>query len=121
VGYELLPHRFRLVDLLAACSNLPTHKIRMSCLAYERIRVRLAWNPDSKLGFIVYRCTYTSDDDWRRFMEFLDKTVHQSLVGAELEDVLDRLEWNVQEDVSLEEASFDTVRRFVTHAYNRIC
>jgi hypothetical protein len=27
----------------------------------------------------------------------------------------------VQEDVSLEEASFDTVRRFVTHAYNRIC
>ncbi|OSS52587.1 hypothetical protein B5807_02545 [Epicoccum nigrum] len=83
----------------------------MSCLAYERIRVRLAWNPDSKLGFIVYRCTYTSDDDWRRFMEFLDKTVHQSLVDAELGDVLDRLEWNVQEDVSLEEASFDTVRR----------
>lgn len=92
----------------------------MSCLAYERIRIRLASYADSKLGFLVYRCTYASDDDWRRFMEFLDKTVRQSLVDAELGDVLDRLEWKVQEDVSLEEASFDTVRRFVTDGYSRI-
>lgn len=54
-------------------------------------------------------------------MEFLDKTVRQSLVDAELGDVLDRLEWKVQEDASLEEASFDTVRRFVTEGYSRIC
>jgi hypothetical protein len=96
----------------------------MSCGAYQRLRIRLLSNPDSKLGFLVYRCTYASDEDWSRFMEFLDKTVRQSLVNAELEDVLDRLDWNVQDDVSLEEANVticvDTVRRFVAHDWNRI-
>jgi hypothetical protein len=54
-------------------------------------------------------------------MEFLDKMVRQSLVNAKFGDVLDRLERSVHEDVSLEEASFDTVRRFVTHGYNGTC
>jgi hypothetical protein len=121
VGCEILPHRFRLVDLLAAYSQLLTNRTRMSCWTYERIRIRLASDADSKLGFLVYRCAYASDDDWRRFMEFLDKMVRQSLVNAEFGDVLDRLERSVHEDVGLEEASFDTVRRFVTHGYNGTC
>jgi hypothetical protein len=41
--------------------------------------------------------------------------VRQSLVNAEFGDVLDRLKQSVHEDVSLKEASFDTVQRFVTH------
>ena len=85
----------------------------MSNAANRRIHARLSGDPEMKLGFIVYRCTYASDDDWNRFMEYLDSTVRATLVRAELEDVLDRLDWNVQEDTNLEEASFDDVRRLV--------
>lgn len=85
----------------------------MSNAANRRIRARLSHDPEMKLGFIVYRCTYASDDDWNRFMGYLDTTVRATLVKAELEDVLDRLDWNVQEDINLEEASFEEVRRFV--------
>jgi hypothetical protein len=28
-------------------------------------------SPDEKLGFVVYRCTYQSDEDWKKFMECL--------------------------------------------------
>ena len=85
----------------------------MSNAANRRIRARLSNDPEMKLGFIVYRCTYASDNDWNRFMGYLDTTVRATLVKAELEDVLDRLDWNVQEDINLEEASFEEVRRFV--------
>ena len=85
----------------------------MSNAADRRIRDRLSNDPEMKLGFIVYRCTYASDDDWNRFMRYLGTTVRASLVKAELGDVLDRLDWNVQEDINLEEASFEEVRRFV--------
>lgn len=85
----------------------------MSNAANRRIRDRLSNDPEMKLGFIVYRCTYASDDDWNRFMRYLGTTVRATLVKAELGDVLDRLDWNVQEDINLEEASFEEVRRFV--------
>ncbi|KAJ4985094.1 hypothetical protein SVAN01_09397 [Stagonosporopsis vannaccii] len=83
----------------------------MSCPAYAEIRTTLQRYPDSKLGFIVYRCTYESDSDWEKFMTYLTTSVRTQLGEEELGDVAARLDWNVQQDPALlDGASFETVR-----------
>jgi hypothetical protein len=84
----------------------------MSCPAYKEIRDSLQRYPDSKPGFIVYRCTYDSESGWEKFMTYLTTSVRRQLEEEELGDIADRLDWNVQQDpASLEGATFDTVRR----------
>lgn len=83
----------------------------MSCPAYAEIGKTLQRYPDSKLGFIVYRCTYESDSDWEKFMTYLTISVRTQLEEEELGDVADRLSWNVQQDPALlDGGSFETVR-----------
>ena len=87
-------------------------------MSYERIRDSLTHSSDLKLGFVVYRCTYDSQDECNFFMKYLDSTIHVTLREADLGDMVDRLDWNVQEDPDLDDATFDTVRRDAY--YNRI-
>jgi hypothetical protein len=83
----------------------------VSCPGYEEIRTSLLRYPDSKLGFLVYRCTYASDADWQRFMTYLTTSVRATLEKDKLGDIADRLDWNVQSDAaSLDGADFLTVR-----------
>jgi hypothetical protein len=34
--------------------------------AHEQVRKRFMYSPDEKLGFVVYRCTYQIDEDWKK-------------------------------------------------------
>lgn len=80
-------------------------------MAYEELRWELQQHPDEKFGFIVYRCTYESDEEWNRFMAYLDTTVCGSLERAQLDDISDRIDWAVQESEDLDGASIDVVRQ----------
>jgi len=87
----------------------------MSCPAYEGMRDSLHRYPDSKLGFIVYRCTYDSDADWEKCMSYLTTYVRTRLEKDKLGDIADRPDWNIQQDrAALDGANLETVRRHVT-------
>ncbi|PSK58682.1 hypothetical protein B9Z65_6697 [Elsinoe australis] len=68
-------------------------------------------------GFVIYRCTYKSDDEWSRFLQILNATVREALEAEdEVEDegyvgLMDTLDWSVQEDLELEGARKHEVRR----------
>ena len=55
-------------------------------------------NPSLKWGFVIYRCTYESDLDWARFMDLLNTRVRLNLEEEGGLDLLDRLDWSVQDD-----------------------
>ena len=77
----------------------------------KRIREVLEWNADLRWGFVIYRCTYDDDDEWARFMEFLDTRVRLNLQDEDGEDLYERIDWAVQEDrESLDGARSDAVR-----------
>ncbi|KAJ8112296.1 hypothetical protein OPT61_g5303 [Boeremia exigua] len=82
----------------------------MSSPANESIRNRLAANPDSKWGFVIFRCTYHCNKEWEQFMTFLNAHVRAQLESEELGDCFDRLDWNVQEDPRYEGMIDDDVR-----------
>lgn len=70
----------------------------MVSLANESIRGRLEDIPNSSWGFVVYRCTYSSDEEWEKYMAVLNAHVRAQLELEELSDCFDRINWNVQED-----------------------
>jgi len=75
----------------------------------DRVRGILEMYPDAKFGFMVYRCTYDNEENWNRFMEFLNAQAKGTLVEEEAEDLFDRLDWNLQEDQSLDGATMKEV------------
>ena len=79
--------------------------------AYRKIRETLQSNPEAKFGFVIYRCTYNNDADWHRFMELLNEQTKTSLEENKIGDLYSRIDWNVQQDPSLDEADFEEVRR----------
>ena len=83
--------------------------------AYESLRDRLAYYPDSKWGFVIYRCTYSSDEEWEKYMSILNTHVRARLASneEELGDIFDRIDWNVQEDPRYEGMSDDEIRMCV--------
>ncbi|PVI04320.1 hypothetical protein DM02DRAFT_669142 [Periconia macrospinosa] len=76
----------------------------------DRIRKILESNPDAKLGFVVYRCTYADDEQWNCFMEYLNAQAQSALKEYNLGDLSSRLDWNVQQDPTLNDASLEQVR-----------
>lgn len=78
---------------------------------YERLREKIMRYPDAKFGFVVYRCTYKDEESWKKFMEYLDAHTRWQLEEAGIGDLYLRLDWNVQEDPQLEDASEIEVRR----------
>jgi hypothetical protein len=92
----------------------------MSCPANRALRWKFQQDRDRKLGFSVYRCTYSSDSEWKRFMAYLDTTVRAALAREELDDLCDRLDWAVQEDEDLNKAKVDVVRRSVYDPFSSV-
>ncbi len=70
--------------------------------ANESVRIRLEEDPNSKWGFLIYRCTYKSQDKWNRFMEYFKALVRIDLVRNDLSDCYSRLDWRVEEDPAYE-------------------
>lgn len=62
-------------------------------------------------GFVVYRTDYTSDAKWVSFMSFLNAQARSTLISSNCSDLLDQLDWNVQEAPELEDADYDQVRK----------
>jgi len=81
--------------------------------AADSIREDLERYPDAKYGFVVYRCTYGDDKKWDRFMEYLNAQARARLEEEEVGYLWERLDWNVQQDPSLDEANEEEVRRCV--------
>lgn len=78
--------------------------------ANESIRHRLQAVPGSKWGFVIYRCTYASDEKWNRFMEYLNTLVRVDLERNGISDCFDRLDWCVQEKPEYEGMQPDQTR-----------
>ena len=100
---------------ISQISTLPNSRIydyfdlKMDDLAHTRNI--LERNPGLKWGFVIYRCTYQSDSDWARFMDLLNTRVRLNLEEEGGLDLLDRLDWCVQDDREiLDDASSGQVR-----------
>jgi hypothetical protein len=72
------------------------------------IREQLAMYPGSKLGFVIYRLTYSDDVQWARFMSHLNTRVQLGLEVDGDGDVFAHVDWTVQEDPELDEALYET-------------
>lgn len=78
---------------------------------YVQLRQKIMRYPHEKFGFVVYRCTYQSEEDWIKFMDYLDAHTKWQLERKGLGDLCSRLDWDVQSDPSLEDASQKEVRK----------
>lgn len=78
---------------------------------YQRLREKIMRYPDAKFGFVVYRCTYKDSESWDKFMKYLDAHTRWQLDEAGIGDLYSRLDWNVQQDPRLEDASEREVRK----------
>jgi hypothetical protein len=63
-----------------------------------RTRRLLEQDPNAKWGFIVYRCIYESDDEWARFMQYLNTRTRLRLEEDGDGDLFERVDWQVQEN-----------------------
>lgn len=72
------------------------------------IREQLSLYPGSKLGFVIYRLTYSDDTQWACFMSHLNTRVRLGLEEDGNGDVFPHIDWAVQEDPGLDEASFES-------------
>ncbi|KAF2224014.1 hypothetical protein BDZ85DRAFT_280633 [Elsinoe ampelina] len=71
-----------------------------------------AWlKHDRVWGFVVYRCTYKDDCEWTEGMERLNAFTRDSLESRDSTDLMDSLDWAVQEDPSYDGASKRYIRR----------
>lgn len=67
-------------------------------------------------GFIIYRCTYDSDDDWTTFIRRFQHHVKQTLDGYDGLDLLPSLDLTIISDpTTLESASTSIVREHFKH------
>jgi hypothetical protein len=77
----------------------------------ERINDMLKYYHLQKWGFIIYRCTYDDDSAWDRFMHHLNACKDAALIDTYDDEYLAlNLDWNVQQDPSLDNATIDQVR-----------
>jgi hypothetical protein len=77
---------------------------------YDSIRLDLKSDPNLKWGFVVYRCTYGDEDAWNKFIAHLDTRVRLNMIEDGCDDLYDRIDWCVQEDPALDDASYSDVR-----------
>jgi hypothetical protein len=62
-------------------------------------------------GLVVYRCDYTSDEVWEKFMSNMRYKIEAGLTANKAEDLKDTLELTVREDKeNLDGANFEQVR-----------
>lgn len=77
----------------------------------QHVRKLLSYRGQEKWGFIIYRCTYKDDAQWARFMELLNEWTQKNLESDKALDLMDSLDWNVQDDPKLDGASQEEIRR----------
>jgi len=75
------------------------------------IRRQVERYPGCKIGFAVYRLSYTDDVQWAKFMQHLNIRTRLDLDGEGDGDLFAHIDWDVQEDPSLEDADKAEVRR----------
>ena len=80
------------------------------------MRTQLRTSPDTRWGFVIYRCTYGNDERWKACMQILNGHTFKSLDFEHADDLKASLDWSVQEDPSRDGAGKDDVRRYAyTH------
>jgi hypothetical protein len=67
----------------------------------DPIRRQLKNHPGIRLGFVVYRLTYSDDSRWAQFMDHLNTRVRIDLENDGDGDVFTHIDWDVQEDYAL--------------------
>ena len=70
---------------------------------------------EAKWGFVIYRTTYQDDSQWKRFMGHLNTRVRLELEVRGDGELFSRIDWCVQEDAELQDASVADVRRYSPH------
>ncbi|KAG9203565.1 hypothetical protein G6514_002583 [Epicoccum nigrum] len=75
----------------------------------DSIRRQLRNHPGIKLGFVVYRLTYSDDSRWTRFMDRVNTRVRIDLENDGDGDVFEYVDWDVQEDHVLQDADEEMV------------
>ena len=65
-------------------------------------------------GFVIFRCTYSSQEKWDKFLALLKEDVHNYFEWTATEDVYDSMAWTIIEDADkLDSADIvETSRRF---------
>ena len=76
----------------------------------DRIRHYLTTHHGSRVGFTIYRLTYSDEDSWARYMHHLNERERLNLGEEGDGDVFAYVDWDVQEDPSLQDAADSTVR-----------
>jgi hypothetical protein len=74
------------------------------------IREQLQYHPDSKLGFVLYRLTYTDGAQWEIFMHYLNTRIRLGFEEDGEEALFQHVDWSVQEGPELQNADEDEVR-----------
>ena len=69
------------------------------------IRDQLSLYPGSKLGFVIYRLTYSDDEQWE---VHLNTRIRTNLGGDGDGDLFQFIDWAVQEDPAQNEAHFES-------------
>lgn len=77
---------------------------------FTSIREQLQYHPGSKLGFVLYRLTYTDDAQWEKFMHYLNTRIRLGFEEYGEGDLFQHVDWSVQEDPKLQDADDDLVR-----------
>lgn len=72
------------------------------------IREQLSVYPGGKLGFVIYRLTYSDDAQWARFMSHLNTRIRLVLEEEGNGDIFAHIDWAVQEDTELNESLYET-------------
>jgi len=62
-------------------------------------------------GWVIYRCTYSSDDDWNEFMRRLNFWIREDLANDGGLDMLDSLDYSVFDDKELFNGAHPSVIR----------
>ena len=77
----------------------------------EKIKWYLREDGHLTWGFVIYRYTYDSDDDWNKFIELLRGHIREGFEYYNRLDIMDSLSLTVIEDQSiLDDASTSFVR-----------
>jgi hypothetical protein len=83
-----------------ASSFPPNPRSHHTTSAKSLIRTDLALLPIEKWGWLIYRCTYTSDAAWSRFRACVEAQSRAQIAASGAPEIADRLEWTRVEDAA---------------------
>ncbi|KAF2464301.1 uncharacterized protein BDR25DRAFT_361805 [Lindgomyces ingoldianus] len=92
-------------------SGRESPELRRRANWHSYIRACVDEHNNNKWGFLIYRCDYSSEDAWAKFMSIYQWNMREALEVLKATDLLPSLEWTVKEDrKTLDQASVDQVR-----------